>query len=203
MPVDGYPVCAPQVTGTCRVASVFKYLDYGPGVDAGFALTPITLQNCDLATTGSCSPAAVLTVGLNSATVSGYTPLPLTCPLPGYVGTPSIEGFAVCAAYTPGATISASAPNSGSVTDGVLFDTGTPWFTVNPPAGSGFPAGVAPGTAMQITLPNGYVYSYTAGTGLDQVVVASTNSPFSIAGLGYFTEHAFYIDYTSATMGWK
>ena len=202
-PAAGYPVCTPDTTGTCRVTSVLKYLSYGTGIDAGFALSPVTLQACDLSSSGSCLPAAALTVGLDSHTLSGYTPLNLTCPPPGYTGPDTIQGFAVCAAYTPGTTITASAPDAGSVTTGVLFDTGTPWFTINLPAGSAFPGAIDAGTAVDIALPGGYRYDYTAGTGLYQVIVATDTTPYSVAGLAYFTGHAFYIDYAAGTLGWR
>src|ERR1700722_13220200 len=64
-PAGGYPVCAASTLGSCRVASVFKYFSYAPGLDAGFMLNPAALQSCDITVADDCTPAPILTVRLN------------------------------------------------------------------------------------------------------------------------------------------
>jgi hypothetical protein len=56
-----YPACDTTTTGDCWVASVLKYLNYA-GVNAGFALSPLQVQTCDIASAGSCIPSPALTV---------------------------------------------------------------------------------------------------------------------------------------------
>lgn len=202
--VGGYPACAPGSVGTCMVASVLKYLQYGSGVNAGFALAPAQLQSCDITVPGNCSPASMLTVGLNSTVESGFSAVSLVCPPAGYTGPLSIGGYPVCAAKVAGTTIGVSGISVGTVTTPVVFDTGTPQMQIAPPAGATFPATVAAGSSILFTTPSGFAYSYTSASSgtLDTVVNTNPADP-SLVGIAYFTTNSFFIDYATSSEGWK
>jgi hypothetical protein len=202
-PATGYPPCSQQSTGSCRVVSVLKYVQYGQGIHAGFLLTPSALQSCDITTAGSCAPQPMLTVGLTSARESGFSTADLTCPPPAntYVGPPSIDGYTVCLAVIPQTTIAVSGLATGTLTGDVLFDTGTPFMTVSVPAGVSFPASIPAGADVSITTPSGFTYSYTAAPGIANTVVNFTST--SIVGVAYFTTNSLFVDYQTSTEGWK
>jgi hypothetical protein len=203
-PAGGYPVCAQGTTGTCLVTSVLKYLQYGSGVTAGFMLTPAPLQSCDIGTAGSCSPAAMLTVGLSSALESGFSTVSLVCPPSGYVGPASIAGYPVCQKNIADASIGVSGVSVGTVTGPVLFDTGTPLVQIASPAGSTFPASVAAGSSVLVSTPSGFAYSYIAANSGDLGTQVNSNpADPSIVGVGYFTTNSLFIDYTMSSEGWK
>ena len=97
-PSGGFPVCDPSATTTCWTVSVLKYLTYGGGVHGGFLLAPSPLQDCSITASGSCSPAAILTVGITDAMKSSYQSESLVCPPAAnpYSGPATLEGYAVC-----------------------------------------------------------------------------------------------------------
>ena len=70
-PAAGYPACSQQSSGTCRVVSVLKYVQYAQGIRAGFLVRPAALQSCDITAAGSCAPQPMLTVGLTSTLEAG------------------------------------------------------------------------------------------------------------------------------------
>jgi hypothetical protein len=97
-----------------------------------------------------------------------------------------------------------SGANTGSLTTQVLFDSGTADVLLNIPSGTAFPAPFIAGDTVQVTTPSGFVYSYTAGTGVDDsVVTPNSTAGQSVIGIGYFTTNSFFIDFTSGTAGWK
>lgn len=203
-PPGGYPACEQGVLGTCLVASVLKYLPYGAGVNAGFALTPAQLQSCDITVPGNCLPVDMLTVGLNSTQESGFSATSLVCPAPGYTGPANIGGYPMCAAKIAGTTVGVAGMTVGMVTGPVVFDTGTPQMQIAPPAGATFPATVAAGSSVLVTTPSGFAYSYTAASSGDLDTVVNTNpADPSLVGIAYFTTHSFFIDYTTSSEGWK
>ena len=203
-PSGGFPACDPNTTGTCYAVSVLKFLHYASSVDAGFMLTPTQLQPCDMSVAASCTPASALTVGLTPALVTGFNTLSLTCPPLNYTGPSIISNYQVCAADIPGTLISVSGTNTGSLTAQVLFDSGNPGVSLNIPPGIAFPAALIAGDTVQVTTASGFVYSYTAGTGVnDSVVTLNSTAGQSVIGIGYFTTNSFFIDFTSGTEGWK
>jgi hypothetical protein len=199
-----YPACSRVSTGDCWVGSVLKYLGY-TDVSAGFALSPLQVQVCDITSDGSCTPTAALTVGLDNALESTFSIAKLPCPPPTYGGPSDINGYPVCQEYVPGTTIAATGAASGSFTAGVIFDTGTPEFVFNVPGGTSFPAALAPGSSFQVTTPNGFVYSAKAGTGVFTVNVAQVTATTagSVVGLGYFATNSLLVDFTNGMQGWK
>jgi len=205
-PSTGYPACSQQSSGTCRVVSAFKYLQYQQGLHAGFMLTPASLQSCDITIAGSCAPQPVLTVGLTPSLEVGFSTTSLTCPPPPdtYIGPPTIDGYPVCLAAIPGTTVSVSGLATGTLTGEVVFDTGTPFMAVHVPTGAMFPSSVPVGTDVLITTPSGFTYSYTTAAGVDGTVVdLSLPKAASVVGIAYFTTNSLFVDFTTSTEGWK
>lgn len=202
-PAGGLQVCSQQTQGSCEVVSALKYLSYGSSVNAGFVLAPATLQSCDITVAGSCSPAPILTVGLTSALESGFSTTALTCPPSGNIGEVGIAGYPVCGKNISGVSIAASGASVGSITNTALFDSGTRDMEIAPPAGSTFPSTVVVGSTVLVTTPSGFTYSFTAGTGNLTTVVNENSGSISIIGVGYFTSHSFFVDFSSSIEGWK
>jgi hypothetical protein len=210
-PPAGYPACAADTSGSCYVVSVLKYLQFGDGLHAGFLLDPAPLQICDITLPGSCAPAPVLTVGLTSGSEAMFSVTPLACPHPGYAGPAVIAGFAVCQAGIADVQITVGGSDPGVLSgDTVLFDTGTPYMVFNVPAGLAFPATVPENAPVSIALPSGFDYAFSAGppfgsglTPQSVSVVPDAATTQSIVGIGFFTEHAFFIDFTARTEGWQ
>jgi len=203
-PAIGYPACALETSGTCLVASAFKFLQYGAGVNAGFMLTPAPIQTCDITTAGSCRPAPMLTVGLTPALESGFSTLSLVCPPAGYLGPATINGYPPCQKTVEDVTLAVSGPQVGSITGGVVFDTGTSVMQIAPAPGASFPASVAAGSTVMVTTPSGFTYTYTSGTTgplSTSVITDATN--LSIVGIGYFTTNSYFVDFSSSITGWK
>lgn len=196
---SGFPECTVGVIGSCYVVSVLKYLDYSNGLDAGFMLSKSTLRMCDIDSPGQCQPEATLTVGLTPSLESAFDTLPLDCSFsPNEYALPAeFPDYSVCQDAIPGALVSV---NGAPLFNGpVLFDTGTPDLALNVPTATRPPSSV---TDVVFALPNGFLYTLTAGSGVDNVMVAQSTSP-SIASLPYFTTNDFLIDFSSSTEGWK
>jgi hypothetical protein len=204
-PVTGFPACASGIQGSCYVASVFKYLSYGSGVNAGFSLSPAALQPCDISVSGDCAPSPLLTVGLNDSIKSGFSTVTLTCPPSNYRGPDMIDGYAVCQMGIPSTTVTVSGSAAGMLAGTVLFDSGTPSMVLNVPAGAVFPASVPSGNTVLVQTPSGFSFSYTAGTAsqVTNTLVQQNSTAESIIGIGYFTTNSFFIDFTAGTEGWK
>jgi hypothetical protein len=204
-PATGYPACASGTSGSCYVVSIFKYVQYASGVNAGFMVSPAPLQSCDITVEGACAPAKMLTVGLNDAAEAGFSTAKLNCPPGSYTGPDSIAGYPVCQAGIPNTTVTVSGASSGVLAGTVLFDSGTPSMVLNVPAGANFPASVPSGTSVTVQTPSGFTFSYTAGTSSDptNTVVQLNSTAQSIVGVGYFTTNSFFVDFTSGVEGWK
>ncbi len=203
-PPGGFDACSQQTATSCYVVSAMKYVDYGTGLNAGFKLSPATIQTCDIATTGNCTPAPMLTVGLNADAESGFSTTPLTCPPNGYVGPADIAGYAVCQKTIPNTTFTTSGAATGTFVDGVVFDCGTGYVYLSTPTASSFPAAVSPGSTVTVMTPSGFNYSYTAAdSGSATTVVSPGGNGNSIVGIQYFTTNSFLIDLTSNIDGWK
>jgi hypothetical protein len=199
-PVAGYPACSPASIGTCYVVSVLKYIGYAGGVNAGFSLAPTAIQTCDIAAPGSCMPAPVLSLGLNSSLEDGYTTQPLVCPPSGYIGPADIAGYPVCQKTILNTTISALGE---TVTGYSLFDSGTAEMQISTPAGSNFPLTIPAGTTVTFEQSSGFEYSYTSGTGYFDTVVEPDTTTVNIIGIGFFTTNSLFIDFKTGTEGWK
>jgi len=203
-PAGGYSACTPQSTSTCYVVSGLKYIDYGNQVNAGFMLNPTpNFPTCDITTPGSCAPQAVLTVGVNAALEQGLSTSALTCPPSGYVGPPDIGGYLVCQKTIDNVTIAAAGASIGSYTSGAIFDTGTAYVYLSTPTNSSFPSSIEPGSTISVTTPSGFNYSYEAGSGTANTVVASGANGNSIIGVQYFRTNYFLLDFSSSLVGWK
>ena len=203
-PAGGYPACATETNGTCYVVSALKYLQYGGSVSAGFMLSPAPIQSCDITTAGSCAPAPVLTIGLTAALKAGFSTVSLPCPPNGYVGPASIAGYPVCQKIIDDTTVMVSGGTVGTITGGVVFDTGTANMQIATPAGSSFPSTVAAGSTVLVTTPSGFTYSYSSTISDPLATIVNTDfSGSTIIGIGYFTTNSFFIDFSSGTEGWK
>jgi hypothetical protein len=121
----------------------------------------------------------------------------------GYVGPADIGGYPVCQKTINDVTIAASGASTGTYTSGAIFDTGTAYVYLSTPTGSSFPDIVAPGSTVSLTTPSGFNYSYTAGTGTANTVVAAGAAGNSIIGVQYFTTNYFLLDFKSSLVGWK
>jgi len=199
-PADGYPACSPASAGTCYVVSVLKYLGYAGGLNAGFSLAPTAIQTCDITTQGSCMPAPILTLGLNSNLEDGYSTQPLVCPPNGYIGPAEIAGYRVCQKAILNTTIGAL---GATATGYSLFDSGTAEMQISTPAGSNFPLIIPAGTTVTFAQSSGYTYSYTSSTGYFDTVVEPDTTTVNIIGIGFFTTNSLFIDFTTSSEGWK
>jgi hypothetical protein len=203
-PPGGYPACATETKSTCYVVSALKYLQYGAAVAAGFVLSPAPIQSCDITTAGSCVPAPMLTIGLTATSKAGFSTVSLPCPPNGYVGPATIAGYAVCQKIIDDTTVMVSGDTVGTTVNGAVFDTGTANMQIATPAGSSFPSSVAVGSALLVTTPSGFTYSYVSATSDPlATIVNSDYSGATIIGIGYFTTNSFFIDFSSGTEGWK
>ena len=203
-PTTGYSACTPQSTSTCYVVSGLKYVDYGSQVNAGFMLSPTpNFPTCDITTVGSCTPQAILTVGVNAGLEQGFSTSPFTCPPRGYVGPPAIGGYLVCQKTINEVTIATTGTSTGSYTSGTFFDTGTAYVYLSTPTNSSFPSSIDPGSTISVTTPSGFNYSYEAGPGTANTVVASGADGNSIIGVQFFRTNYFLLDFTSSLVGWK
>ena len=199
------PVCANGVSSTCRVVSVFNYLQYANALDAGFFLTHQPLQACSI-DSGTCLPEAMLTIGLTSAQTAGISSMPLVCP-----SATSLVGFPNCSANIWNSVITVSAADGSNATNysatPTLFDSGTPGMNLAPPASvSLLTSGgnvIEANEKVLITLPTGYEFSYlTTASGTDETVVNVTADGKNVVGIDFFQNHDFYIDYTTSIEGW-
>jgi hypothetical protein len=211
-PAGGYPACAADTEVSCYVVSVLKYVQYPAGLNAGFMLTPASLESCDITVAGNCSPQPILTIGLTAALESTFSTVQLVCPPTAnpYPGPASIAGYPVCQMIIPDTTMTVSGATNGTLTGNVLFDSGTPYMVFNTPAGSAFPTAIAPGSSVLVQTPSGFSYGYTAGSQLtstsassNSTVVYGDNTNESIVGIDYFTSNSFFIDFTASREGWK
>ena len=201
-PAGGYPVCAAGTQGSCRVASVFKYLSYASGIDAGFMLNPAVLQSCDITVADDCAPARILTIGLTPAQETGFSTSSLICPPSTYVGPLTIQGFAVCQPSIPNTTITLAGLSTGAFTAAPLFDTGNPEMVLLDPSSTSTPTVLPAGTMVMLSLPSGFIYNFsTTADGMGTTTV-STTEPTGI-GIQFFTSNSFFIDFTTNTVGWR
>ncbi len=192
--------CSLDSVGPCWVGSVLKYLTYSSAVQAGFVLSAIAVQPCDI-TAQNCSPAPALTVGLDSAAAAGFSLISLPCDL-SYNGPQQINGYTVCQEYVPDTQLALQGSSDVAFTSAVLFDTGTPNFVVNLPSTDTPLAGV---TSLQITTAGGFVYSTPAGQGLFAVAVrtGAATTQGSVMGLGYFQTNSLLTNFTMGVQGFK
>lgn len=203
-PASGYEACSLQSTGSCYVVSALKYIDYGSDAQAGFMLSPMpSFPTCDITTSGSCLAQPTLTVGVNAALESSFSTSPLTCPPNGYVGPATIGNYPVCQKTINDVTVTASGASTGSYTSGVIFDSGTPYVYLSTPTNSLFPTSVDAGSTLSFITPSGFDYSYIAGSGTTNTVVASGADGNSILGVQYFTTNYLLLDFSSSLVGWK
>jgi hypothetical protein len=200
------PLCSNGVSSTCRVVSVFNYLQYANALDAGFLLTHQALQPCSI-NSGTCLPEPMLTIGLMSAQTAGLTSMPLACP-----STTLLVGLPNCSANIANSVTTVSAADGSNPTSypnaATLFDSGTPNMILAPPTGANLPttAGtdvIEDNEKVLITLPAGYDFSYpTTTTGTNETIVNVTGMGTNIVGIDFFQDHDFYIDFTTSTEGW-
>jgi hypothetical protein len=203
-PSSGYEACTPQSLETCYVVSALKYVDYASEVQAGFALSPTpNFPTCDITISGDCPAQGSLTVGIDSTVSAGFSTSPLTCPPNGYVGPAQIAGYPVCQKTIDNVTITASGESVGTYTSGAIFDTGTAYVYLSTPVNSSFPSSVLVNSTVSVSTPSGFKYSYVAGQGTANTVVAAGADGNSIIGVQYFTTNSYLLNFTSSEAGWK
>ena len=189
-------ICNAQSTTSCDLVSPFRYLDYASGTDAGFALSPVALQNCDITQSGNCTAANALTVGVTPASEKAFALSALSCPGAAPAGT--YNSLPICEPALSNVRISAS---GASFTGSVLLDSGTGAIVIQTPAQTNFPASLNAGTPLQFSFANGQSYSVAAGGGTTAVNV--TSGTRSILGIDFFTRKAFVEDFTMPQLGWQ
>jgi hypothetical protein len=202
------PMCTNGGTSTCLVVSVFEYLQYANGLDAGFLLSHQPLQMSCSIDLGNCLPEPMLTLGLTPAQTTGFNSMTLNCS-----ATPIFQSFPSCIANIANSVITVSAAdgsNAMTYSDAfTLFDSGTANMILVPPNGVNLPTtsgtNVLVGNEnVLIALPNGYEYTYSsASSGVDETVVNAAGIGRNIVGIDFFQNHDFYIDFTTSTEGWK
>jgi hypothetical protein len=199
-PAGGYPVCSQGVVGTCRVVSVFKYLQYGVGVNAGFMLNPGPLQQCDITTSGNCPAVRMLTVGLTESIEASFSKVTLGCPPSGYVGPEIIQRYLVCDSGIPDTTVTITGPATATLNEDALFDSGNPANSLYQASGA-LPSPLQTGSMVSVATPSGFTYTYEAtASGVTETSVGSGIS--TGIGINFFTEHSFFIDFVTNTEGW-
>jgi hypothetical protein len=195
--------CSIDSAADCYVVSVFKYLQYDPRVNAGFTLSPATLQACNIFDAGNCAPAPILTVGLIQQLESEFDQVTLTCPQGNqYLGPAIIQGYSVCNAQIPFTTVTVSGDKvtTTTLTEDALFDSGNPAVDIYQ-SGGGLPSTLPMGTSVKVETPSGFTYAYTAQpSGTEKTTVGTSHS--TGIGVHYFTEHSFFIDFAQNIEGW-
>jgi hypothetical protein len=210
------PACTMGNLPPCYVASVLKYLDYSPGIDAGFLLAPAGLKSCVVWPQNTCLPEPMLTVGLTQAVESGFSEVSLVCPptpneTPAYYGPDIVEGYPVCEKSIAGGDIRitlASAYMPVSYPGPLLFDTGT---VDNEIEDRSLASGVAEplDTSVAISFPvsgsETFSYDYVIGISdnLPTQLLPSVNNGQNHIGVEFFEYNHFYIDYSNSKEGWK
>lgn len=190
----------------CDTVSALRYLNYSAGINAGFSLGNATLDpNCLItATMTGCTLQSALTVGLSSADEQAYASTPLTCPA-SEGPTGSDQGVTACDANIAGVTISDSDSGERFMTE-VLFDSGTPNMQFSVPPTATFPQSLAAGSTETLTLASSpFTYSYQADSNLPYITFFPSyeTSKRTIIGIGFFTDHRMFIDFSSNREGWK
>ena len=79
------------------------------------------------------------------------------------------------------------------------------------PPGSVFPVSVPENAPVTVATPAGFDYTFSAGgpygggapTPQSLSVVLDAATTRSVVGVGFFTGHAFLIDFTTRTEGWQ
>ena len=146
----------------------------------------------------------MLTIGLSATSKAGFSTVSLPCPPNGYVGPASIAGYPVCQKIVDNTTVMVSGEAVGTITGGVVFDTGTANMQIATPAGSSFPLSVPVGSSVLVTTSSGFTYSYVSTSADPLATMVNTDfSGSTIIGIGYFTTNSFFIDYSSGSEGWK
>jgi hypothetical protein len=208
-----YPTstCAtpPGSSSACDLLSPLRSVSFSSNLDPGFLLAPLTLQNCQIGTPGSCTAVPSLTIGVSDTTTqalgfangwtsnTGCSPLTLTYVPPASYG---------CSSYINQTTVYVD--NFGAGTR-ALLDTGNSGMTLGTANAGTFPTTIAAGT--QVTVQIGvaihgnpadvYIYLFTAGTGNYTTTILPTTSLTDL-GIGFFTTHRYYMDYKKGQFGW-
>ncbi|MDR5835189.1 hypothetical protein [Caballeronia sp. LZ034LL] len=200
-------ICSPQsiTANGCDFVSVLRYLNYAPGVNAGFSLGNTTLDpNCLItASMTGCTLQSALTVGLSAADEQAYSSTPLTCPDPGFTG--SDHGVTACDPDIFGGTISDSGSGESFAAE-IILDSGTPTMKLSVPPTATFPQSLAGGSTETFTLPGSpLTFSYQANVDLPSITAFGDYAklPRTIIGIGFFTDHQMFIDLSSNQEGWK
>lgn len=207
-----YPgTCAtpPGSSNACDLLSPLRSVLFASNVDPGFLLAPLSLQNCQIGTPGSCTAVPSLTVGVNATTTqalgfaNGWTAGTACAPLTLTYVPPASYG---CSSYV--FQVTTFVDNFGAGT-AALLDTASSGMTLGSANAGAFPSTVAAGS--QVTIQVGiaihgntadtYVYQFTAGSG-DYATTILPTSWITDVGIGFFTTHRFYMDYKTGTAGW-
>lgn len=205
------PLCTNGGSSTCRVVSVFNYLQYADAVDAGFLLQHQILQPCSI-DSGTCVPEPMLTVGLTTTQTADLDSTALECS-----SAPPLQKFPTCSPIiaTSEVTVSETAGSSMAsyFNSETLFDSGTPNMILAPTSGVTLPTTVnqtdletiiGANESVLITLSSGYQITYGAtSAGVDETIVNPGGIGNNIVGIDFFQQHDFYIDFTTTQEGWR
>jgi hypothetical protein len=197
-PSDISTVCSGTAPSNCGLVSPLRSVTFVAGVDSGYLLEKVSLQSCAIITAGSCVAQNALMVGLNSSNAQNVTFAALSCTAATDAASASFEN---CSQVIRGSTISAS---NDSFIGPVIIDSGAATARISVPSGATFPATLAAGTPVSVTLGS-FLYQFTTGTGPASTSVTenAAASDYSNTGIEFFTHSALVVDYASGSEGWR
>jgi len=169
------------------IASPLSYFKTAANVTSGFKLAK--LSSAGFSTNLTFVPN-LLTLGLvpDDLTSAGFIMHSLSYS--------SISG------YSP--DIPATITYNGKTIQGeLLFDTGTPAFTVIEDHSAHTLGNLPAGTVITINTTSGFSYHYTTGSGSNLTAVDATLDPRTIFSLDFFLSNEFLTDYTNHQIGLK
>lgn len=173
------------------IGSPLGYFNPGAGITSGYKLAK--LDNSAFSITGTYV-SNLLTVGLvpdDLSSSSGFIMHPLQYYNQG--------------GYSPDIAATVSY-NGTSVAATILFDTGTPAFSIIANSHVSGVSTLPANTNVTLTTVNGFSYSYTTASANDVTKVANPNftgDPRTIFSINFFTDNEFLMDYESHQIGLK
>jgi hypothetical protein len=174
-----------------KIASPLSYLTSTTGAVSGFKLTTTTASG--FISTGTFMPA-MLTIGLTPTdlTSAGFIMHPLTSvPTYGYVDE-------IPATITYNGTVVSSAR--------ILFDTGTPAYTVIEDPNATGVGQLATGSVIKVTTNKGFTFQYTVNSNGNLTTIQNPNNTKdfrTIFSLDFFNKNEYLLDYKNHQIGLK
>ena len=170
-----------------KIASPLSYFKTAANVTSGFKLAK--LSSAGFSTNLTFVPN-LLTLGLvpDDLTSAGFIMHSLS--------------YSSTAGYSP--DIPATITYNGKTIQGtLLFDTGTPAFTVIEDHSAHTLGNLPAGTVITINTTSGFSYQYTTGSGNNLTAVDATLDPRTIFSLDFFLNNEYLTDYTNHQIGLK